>query len=136
MNDVIAILQKQLDIELEGAKTRLTSNNLDTIYKLTVSINNLKGMMRPERVEKPDQEPVMYTDGKYDRNVDALYEKYMTAKKAYQINANQQNKDKMMESLSRLMSEINDLLSGMYQDCDIIDERKEIQRHIKRLGDL
>ena len=44
-------------------------------------------------------------------------------------------KDKLMESLCRLMVEIYDMISSMMVDSDFRDEKEEIMRRIKMLSD-
>lgn len=41
-----------------------------------------------------------------------------------------------MESVGRLMVEVYDMLSSMVIDSDFMDERKEIQRQIKKLAEM
>ena len=40
-----------------------------------------------------------------------------------------------METVGRLMVEVYDMLSTMVMDSDFIDERQEIQKYIRKLGD-
>lgn len=77
-----------------------------------------------------------YSNGRYDHNIDRLYDSYIAAKQAYQTNGDQGHKDKLMETVGRLMVEVYDMLSSMVLDSDFMDERKEIQRHIKKLSDI
>lgn len=76
-----------------------------------------------------------YSNGRYDHNIDSLYDAYIAAKQAYQANGDQQHKDKLMESLCRLMVEIYDMISSMMVDSDFRDEKEEIMRRIKMLSD-
>lgn len=77
-----------------------------------------------------------YSNGKYDKNIDALYDNYLNAKMAYKENGDQGHRDKLMESVGRLMVEVYDMLSSMVIDSDFMDERKEIQRQIKKLAEM
>lgn len=140
MKDMIKILENQLKIEEENVKKQLTSSNLDVVYKLTTTICNLKKMCGdwPESNTVADvAEDVIkkYSNGRYDHNIDALYDGYIAAKQAYQTNGDQQHKDKLMEALGRLMVEIYDMLSAMMVDSDFRDEKEEIMRRIKMLSD-
>ena len=140
MKDMIKILENQLKIEEENVKKQLTNSNLDVIYKITTTICNLKKMCGdwPESNTVADAaEDIIrkYSNGRYDHNIDALYDGYIAAKQAYQTNGDQQHKDKLMEALGRLMVEIYDMLSAMMVDSDFRDEKEEIMRRIKMLSD-
>ena len=140
MKDMIKILENQLKIEEENVKNQLTNSNLDVIFKLTTTICNLKKMCgkwkEPETVAEVAEDVIKkYSNGRYDHNIDALYDGYIAAKQAYQTNGDQQHKDKLMEALGRLMVEIYDMLSAMMVDSDFRDEKEEIMRRIKMLSD-
>ena len=140
MKDMIKILENQLKIEEENVKKQLTNNNLDVVFKLTTTICNLKQMCAERKTSETDAESTKdvikkYSNGRYDHNIDALYDGYIAAKQAYQTNGDQQHKDKLMESLCRLMVEIYDMLSSMIVDSDFRDEKEEIMRRIKMLSD-
>lgn len=140
MKDMIKILENQLKIEEENVKNQLTNSNLDVIFKLTTTICNLKKMCgewtEPESVAEVAEDVIKkYSNGRYDHNIDALYDGYIAAKQAYQTNGDQQHKDKLMEALGRLMVEIYDMLSAMMVDSDFRDEKEEIMRRIKMLSD-
>lgn len=140
MKDLIKILENQLRIEEENVKKQLTNSNLDVVYKLTTTICNLKKMCgewkESETVAEVAEDVIKkYSNGRYDHNIDSLYDAYIAAKQAYQTNGDQQHKDKLMESLGRLMVEIYDMLSSMMTDSDFKDEKEEIMRRIKMLSD-
>ena len=139
MKDLIKILENQLKIEEENVKKQLTNSNLDVVYKLTTTICNLKKMCgewkESETVAEVAEDVIKkYSNGRYDHNIDSLYDAYIAAKQAYQTNGDQQHKDKLMESLGRLMVEIYDMLSSMMTDSDFKDEKEEIMRRIKMLS--
>ena len=140
MKDMIKILENQLKIEEENVKKQLTNSNLDVVFKLTPTICNLKKMCGEWKVSETVAEVAedtikKYSNGRYDHNIDSLYDAYIAAKQAYQTNGDQQHKDKLMESLCRLMVEIYDMLSSMMVDSDFRDEKEEIMRRIKMLSD-
>lgn len=140
MKDMIKILENQLKIEEDNVKKQLTNNNLDVVFKLTTTICNLKKMCGEWKVSETVAEVAedtikKYSNGRYDHNIDSLYDAYIAAKQAYQTNGDQQHKDKLMESLCRLMVEIYDMLSSMMVDSDFRDEKEEIMRRIKMLSD-
>ena len=140
MKDVIKILEDQLKIEEENVKKQLTNSNLDVVFKLTSTICNLKKMCgewgTSETVAEVAEDVIKkYSNGRYDHNIDALYDSYIAAKQAYQTNGDQQHKDKLMESVGRLMVEVYDMLSSMLTDSDFRDEKDEIMRRIKMLAE-
>lgn len=142
MDEMIKIMQKQLDIEMRNAKEKLTASNLDAIFKLTTTIHNLECMRdgtwtaAPVMAEAAESVIKKYSNGRYDHNVDKLYDAYLSAKQTYQANGDQGHKDKLMEAVGRLMVEVYDMLSSMVMDADFMDERKEIQRQIKKLVEM
>lgn len=140
MEALIKKLKEQLSIEAKEAVNSLTTNRLDVIYKLVVSISYLEKMEKKELEEAPIAEAAeniikKYSNGRYDHNIDALYDAYIAAKQAYKVNGDQGHRDKLMETVGRLMVEVYDMLSTMVMDSDFIDERQEIQKYIRKLGD-
>lgn len=140
MEALIKKLKEQLSIEAKEAVNSLTTNRLDVIYKLVVSISYLEKMGKKEWEEAPVAEVAeniikKYSNGRYDHNIDALYDAYIAAKQAYKVNGDQGHRDKLMETVGRLMVEVYDMLSTMVMDSDFIDERQEIQKYIRKLGD-
>lgn len=136
MHKLIEVLKKQLETEKNSAIEKLTSGNLDTIYKLTCAIRNLE-CMEDEEPEVASETVVMkYSNGRYDHNIDALYDAYIAAKQAYQTNGDQGHRDKLMESVGRLMTEVYDLLSCMAMDADFQDEKKAIMMQIRKLAEM
>lgn len=141
MGDIIAILKEQLEREKASAEKQLTTGNLDNIFKLSGAIYNLKNISCQSREVKETAEITesivsKYSNGRYDHNVDDLYDAYIAAKKAYQQVGDQGHKDKLMESVARLMVEVYDMISAMLLDSDFADEKKEIMRRIKMLVEV
>lgn len=139
MEALIKKLKEQLSIEAKEAVNSLTTNRLDVIYKLVVSISYLEKMEKKEWEEAPIAEAAeniikKYSNGRYDHNIDALYDAYIAAKQAYKVNGDQGHRDKLMETVGRLMVEVYDMLSTMVMDSDFADERQEIQKYIRKLG--
>lgn len=141
MHKLIEVMEKQLEIEKKSAEEKLTANNLDTIFKLTSVINNLKCMESGSYVSKETVSEVAeglikkYSNGRYDHNIDALYDVYLTAKQDYKKTGDQGHKDKLMEAVGRLMVEMYDLLSAMIMDSDFQEEKREIMNRIRMLAD-
>lgn len=140
MEEVKKILKNQLDREKESIKRELTLSNLDAIYKITgtlCNIHELECAEMPTVLSEASENLIKkYSNGKYDKNVDELYNKYILAKEAYKENGDQVHRDKLMECVGRLMVEVYDMLSSMVMDSDFADERKEIQKQIRKLADM
>lgn len=140
MSGIKEILEEQLEREKNSALKQLTTSNLDAMYKITTTLCNLEKMEHgdiAETVMDAGENLIKkYSNGKYDKNIDALYDNYLSAKMAYKENGDQGHRDKLMESVGRLMVEVYDMLSSMVIDSDFMDERKEIQRQIKKLAEM
>jgi len=140
MSEIKHVLEEQLEREKNSALKQLTTSNLDAMYKITTTLCNLEKMDHrdiAETVMDAGENLIKkYSNGKYDKNIDALYDNYLSAKMAYKENGDQGHRDKLMESVGRLMVEVYDMLSSMVIDSDFMDERKEIQRQIKKLAEM
>lgn len=140
MSEIKHVLEEQLEREKNSALKQLTTSNLDAMYKITTTLCNLEKMEHgdiAETVMDAGENLIKkYSNGKYDKNIDALYDNYLSAKMAYKENGDQVHRDKLMESVGRLMVEVYDMLSSMVIDSDFMDERKEIQRQIKKLAEM
>lgn len=142
MHKLIQKMKDQLAIEAKQAEEKLTSGNLDTIFKLTESIKNLecmeKGEWEPaaEMAEAAESVIKKYSNGRYDHNIDALYDAYIEAKKKYKEVGDQGHRDKLMECVGRLMTEVYDMLSSMFLDSDFADERKAMEHYVKMLAEM
>jgi hypothetical protein len=126
------VLHKQLDIEIKNAEEKLTTGNLDAIYKLSCAIKNLDDTPQ----ETAEAEIKKYSNGRYDHNIDALYDAYIAAKKQYKEVGDQGHRDKLMECVGRLMTEVYDMVTCMVSDSDFIEERKAIQRQVQMLANM
>lgn len=140
MSEIKHVLEEQLEREKNSALKQLTTSNLDAMYKITTTLCNLEKMEHgdiAETVMDAGENLIKkYSNGKYDKNIDALHDNYLSAKMAYKENGDQGHRDKLMESVGRLMVEVYDMLSSMVIDSDFMDERKEIQRQIKKLAEM
>ena len=140
MSEIKHVLEEQLEREKNSALKQLTTSNLDAMYKITTTLCNLEKMEHgdiAETVMDAGENLIKkYSNGKYDKNIDALYDNYLSAKMAYKENGDQGHRDKLMESVGRLMVEVYDMLSSMVIDSDFMDERKEIQRQIQKLAEM
>lgn len=142
MHKVIAALKDQLAKTGKNITEKgLSTGNLDEVFKLSTAIKNLecmeKGGWEPAAQMEEAAESVIkkYSNGRYDRNIDALYDAYIEAKKKYKEVGDQGHRDKLMDSVCRLMVEVYDMLSAMAMDSDFKEEKDEITKHIRRLAD-
>ena len=142
MHKLIQKMKEQLDIEAKNATEKLTPGNLDTIFKLTVAIKNLermeKGELEPaaEMAEAAESVIKKYSNGRYDHNIDALYDAYIEAKKKYKEVGDQGHRDKLMECVGRLMTEVYDMISSVMLDADFREEKEEVVKRIRMLADM
>lgn len=127
MSDILDVLKKQLEIEINSAKQKLNSNNLDSIYKITSSIVNIEKINIPE--EKTARN---YGNGVFEKNIDSLYQKYADKKTLYRDNPGPETKELLIESTRKLMSEVYDMIESMLKDCECADEKREIQVFIEK----
>lgn len=133
-------LEEQLEREKASAKKDLNMSNLQAMYMITSTLCNMKSLeceSVPGMIADASENLIKkYSNGKYDKNIDALYDQYIMAKEMYQQNGDQAHRDKLMESVGKLMVEVYDMLSSMVMDSDFAEERKEIQRQIKKLAEM
>lgn len=143
MHKVIEILKKNLTEETDKIKgSGLNPSRLDALYKLTVATKNLecmeKGSWEPavEMAEAAESVIKKYSNGRYDHNIDALYDAYIEAKKKYKEVGDQGHRDKLMECVGRLMTEVYDMISSVMLDADFRDEKEEVVKRIRMLADM
>lgn len=143
MHKVIDKLNEQFEKTCRNIVEKgLSSGLLDEVYKLSVSIKNLecmeKGEWAPasEMAEAAESVIKKYSNGRYDHNIDALYDAYIEAKKKYKEVGDQGHRDKLMECVGRLMTEVYDMLSSMFLDSDFADERQVIDRYVDMLAKM
>ncbi len=143
MHKVIEALKEQLATTNKNITTKgLSSGLLDEVFKLTVAIKNLECMEKDEwepegkMVEEAENIIKKYSNGKYDKNIDALYASYIEAKERYKEVGDQGHRDKLMDCVCRLMVEVYDMLFTMAMDSDFKEEKGEIMKHIRRLADM
>lgn len=141
MHKLIQKMKEELAVQMKNAEEKITNGNLDNIFKMTVVIRNLecmeKGKWEPaaEMAEAAESIITKYSNGRYDHNIDALYDAYIEAKKKYKEVGDQGHRDKLMECEGRLMVEVYDMISSMILDSDFKEERDDIMKHIRRLAD-
>lgn len=123
----------------ESAMQKLTTDNLDAMFKITTTLCNMRKMecesIPAAMMDASETLIKKYSNGKYDKNIDALYDEYIAAKMAYQEHGDAAHKDKLMDSVGRLMVEVFDMLQAMILDADFRDERQAIMQQIRKLAD-
>ena len=84
MGNVKEVLEKQLEREKESAMQKLTTDNLDAMFKITTTLCNMRKMecesIPSVMVDASETLIKKYSNGKYDKNIDALYDEYIAAK--------------------------------------------------------
>lgn len=143
MHKVIAALKDQLAKTGKNITEKgLSTGNLDEVFKLSTAIKNLecmeKGSWEPaaEMAEAAESVIKKYSNGRYDHNIDALYDSYIEAKKKYKEVGDQGHRDKLMECVCRLMTEVYDMISSVMLDADFRDEKEEVVKRIRMLADM
>ena len=144
MHKLIQKMKDQLAIEAKEAEVKMTNSNVGFIATLSTAIINLECIENKGRKWDPAAEMAgaaesvikKYSNGRYDHNIDALYDAYIEAKKKYKEVGDQGHRDKLMECVGRLMTEIYDMLSSMFLDSDFADERKAMERYVKMLAEM
>lgn len=143
MHKVISALKDQLAKTGKNITEKgLSTGNLDEVFKLSTAIKNLecmeKGEWEPaaEMAEAAESVIKKYSNGRYDHNIDALYDAYIEAKKKYKEVGDQGHRDKLMECVGRLMTEVYDMISSVMLDADFRDEKEEVVKRIRMLADM
>ena len=123
----------------KSACEALQTDNLDAMFKITTTLCNIRKMecesIPSVMMDASETLIKKYSNGKYDKNIDALYDEYIAAKMAYQEHGDAAHKDKLMDSVGRLMVEVFDMLQAMILDADFRDERQAIMQQIRKLAD-
>lgn len=73
---------------------------------------------------------------RFDRNINELYDKYLWCKKEYARDGSEVHRQKVTESLERLMSEICDLLFDINRDADFKAERDVVLKYKKSMEQI
>lgn len=134
---IIEILKTQLDKEIKNAEQGLNGNNLDAIFKLTTSIHHLE--KEHEKAARETRESGIikrYSNGRYDHNIDALHDAYVESKRKYREVGDKGHRDKVMDCLCRLTTEVYDMFSCVLAETDFREEKEEAMRCIRRLAEV
>lgn len=142
MHKLIEKMKEELAGQVKNAEEKITNGNLDNIFKLTTTIMNLECMekegkgMSETMADAAESVIQKYSNGRYDHNIDALYDAYIEAKKKYKEVGDQGHRDKLMECIGRLMTEVYDMLSSIVLDSDFREEKTEVMKRISMLSDM
>jgi hypothetical protein len=72
----------------------------------------------------------------FDRNINALYDTYIEARKMYDREADYAHKEKLMDALDKLMVEIYDLICTIHMSAVFAEERDLIGGFIQKMNGL
>lgn len=135
---IIEILKTQLDKEIKNAEQGLNGNNLDAIFKLTSAIHRLEKEHEAVGARETRESGIIkrYSNGRYDHNIDALHDAYVESKRKYREVGDQGHRDKVMDCLCRLTTEVYDMFSCVLAETDFREEKEEAMRCIRRLAEV
>lgn len=142
MHKLIQKMKDELAIQAKNAEEKITNGNLDNIFKLTVAIKNLECMENGEWetavgvAKKIDENLDKYSNGQYDKNIDALYNAYIEAKRMYKQIGDQEHRDKVLRTVKDLIVEVHDMGHSMIMDSDFKEEKDEILKYFRMLADM
>lgn len=141
MHKLIQKMKDELAIQAKNAEEKITNGNLDNIFKLTVAIKNLECMEKGEWktavgvAKKIDENLDKYSNGQYDKNIDALYNAYIEAKRMYKQIGDQGHRDKVLRTVKDLIVEVHDMVHSMIMDSDFKEEKEETLKYVRMLAD-
>lgn len=142
MHKLIQKMKDELAIQAKNAEEKITNGNLDNIFKLTVAIKNLECMEKGELetavgvAKKIDENLDKYSNGTYDKNIDALYNAYIEAKRMYKQIGDQEHRDKVLRTVKDLIVEVHDMVHSMIMDSDFKEEKDETLKYVRMLADM
>lgn len=143
MHKVIAALKDQLAKTGKNITEKgLSTGNLDEVFKLSTAIKNLECMEKGswetavEVAKTIDDSLDKYSNGQYDKNIDALYNAYIEAKRMYKQIGDQEHRDKVLRTVKDLIVEVHDMVHSMTMDSDFKEEKDEIIKYVRMLADI
>lgn len=143
MHKVIAALKDQLAKTGKNITEKgLSTGNLDEVFKLSTAIKNLECMEKGEWetavdvAKKIDENLDKYSNGQYDKNIDALYNAYIEAKRMYKQIGDQEHRDKVLRTVKDLIVEVHDMVHSMIMDSDFKEEKDETLKYVRMLADM
>ena len=82
MSEIKNILEEQLEREKASAKKDLNMSNLQAMYMITSTLCNMKSLecesVQGMIADASENLIKKYSNGKYDKNIDALYDQYLS----------------------------------------------------------
>lgn len=142
MHKLIQKMKDQLDVEVKEAEQKMTNNNIAFISTLSTAIKNLECMENGEWetavgvAKKIDENLDKYSNGTYDKNIDALYNAYIEAKRMYKQIGDQEHRDKVLRTVKDLIVEVHDMVHSMIMDSDFKEEKDETLKYVRMLADM
>lgn len=118
--DILSSVKAEIEaIEKEGLK----SSNLNNLEKFSTIYKNLSTWKSEEKEETAEETIKTYSNNTYDRNMNELYDAYVSRRTLYQSDETTEHKENMIDSLSRLLVEISDLTTLIWNNATFTEER-------------
>lgn len=128
MDKILLQVKKEIeDIEAKGINTQ----NVNLLEKLSSIYANLSAWNDTPKEEQTEQVLKVYSNNTYDRNLNELYDAYVERRKLYQSDASIEHKETMLDALKRLMTEISDLSTLIWDSATFTEERDLISNMLE-----
>ena len=128
MDKILLQVKKEIeDIETKGISTQ----NVNLLEKLSSIYANLSAWNDTPEEEQAEQVLKVYSNNTYDRNLNELYDAYVERRKLYQSDASMEHKETMLDALKRLMTEISDLSTLIWDSATFTEERDLISNMLE-----
>lgn len=135
-------LMERIEKELhEISEKGFTPTNIDNAMKFVDMYKDLKYVeymgftegayheVKEEMMPGKTRTMERRADARFDRNINELYDKYLWCKKEYARDHSEVHKEKVVDALEKLMSEICDLLFDIDRDADFKAERDVVVKY-------
>ena len=136
MEKLLQSVKEEIDkIEVKGLTTSSDLNMLDKLLSVYVNLTALKA---DADVSTDEAREIIktYSNNTYDRNLNELYDAYIDRRKLYQSDQSIEHRDNMVDSLKRLLTEISDLVTLIWNNATFAEEKdlisemtSSIERH-------
>lgn len=128
-------LIEQLDKEISAIEQKgISINNIDILYKLVSTRANCHNFNIVSEYKETLYEEKKYNNNVYDKDINTLYARYKEKRMKYCNDKTEQNKIEMVDSLSELFAEIEDLIHDIWSSALCWNEREQIENLVKRIG--
>jgi hypothetical protein len=87
-------------------------------------------------LEQAESEIKQLSNSQFDRNINELYDSYIECRMMYGKESDYVHKEKMIDSLNRLMVEVYDLVCTIHTSAMLTDERDIIKGFTEKMFDL